>query len=175
MKYKAYNVTWKCRGYGVDPHRLEKYMVGLEDYRYCKGVRRLGKSLEWRPDPWQDINEKPRKYRSWKAHSKCRHQWERHEPPAIEGGWSWDEDGSKGDHRRKWVMDCLKKKGVCIFNVHHDKGLEILDVPCNQFGGQAPGTDEEIHEFCTVHFNTTFPQMKRPTSTVRTSCLSTPG
>ncbi|MBO4513719.1 MAG: PcfJ domain-containing protein [Victivallales bacterium] len=133
MKYKAYNVTWKCRGYGVDPHRLEKYMVGLEEYRYCKGVRRLGKALELRPDPWEDINEKPRKYRSWKAHSKCRHQWERHEPPAIEGGWSWDEDGSKGDHRRKWVMDCLKKKGVCIFNVHHDKGLENFLENCENW------------------------------------------
>ena len=44
---------------------------------------------------------------------------------------------------------------------YHDKGLEILDIPCNQFGGQAPGTDDEIHEFCTVHFNTTFPQMKK--------------
>ena len=41
---------------------------------------------------------------------------------------------------------------------YHDKGL---DIPCNQFGGQAPGTDEEIHEFCTMHFNTTFPQMKK--------------
>jgi glutathione peroxidase len=44
---------------------------------------------------------------------------------------------------------------------YHDQGLEILDIPCNQFGGQAPGTDEEIHEFCTMHFNTTFPQMKK--------------
>ncbi len=44
---------------------------------------------------------------------------------------------------------------------YHDKGLEILDIPCNQFGGQAPGTDDEIHEFCTVHFNTTFPRMKK--------------
>ena len=44
---------------------------------------------------------------------------------------------------------------------YHDKGLEILDIPCNQFGKQAPGTDEEIHEFCTMHFNTTFPQMKK--------------
>jgi len=44
---------------------------------------------------------------------------------------------------------------------YHDRGLEILDIPCNQFGGQAPGTDDEIHEFCTVHFNTTFPQMKK--------------
>lgn len=44
---------------------------------------------------------------------------------------------------------------------YHDQGLVILDIPCNQFGHQAPGTDDEIHEFCTVHFNTTFPQMKK--------------
>jgi len=43
----------------------------------------------------------------------------------------------------------------------HAEGLEILDIPCNQFGGQAPGSDDEIHQFCTVHFNTTFPQMKK--------------
>ena len=43
----------------------------------------------------------------------------------------------------------------------HERGLEILDIPCNQFGGQAPGSDDEIHQFCTVHFNTTFPQMKK--------------
>ncbi|MCR5302379.1 MAG: glutathione peroxidase [Lachnospiraceae bacterium] len=48
-----------------------------------------------------------------------------------------------------------------LYKDYHDKGLEILDIPCNQFGGQAPGTDEEIHEFCTVHYNTTFPQMKK--------------
>ena len=48
-----------------------------------------------------------------------------------------------------------------LYEDYHDKGLEILDIPCNQFGGQAPGTDDEIHEFCTMHFNTTFPQMKK--------------
>lgn len=48
-----------------------------------------------------------------------------------------------------------------LYEDYHDKGLEILDIPCNQFGGQAPGTDKEIHEFCTLHFNTTFPQMKK--------------
>ena len=48
-----------------------------------------------------------------------------------------------------------------LYRDYHDKGLEILDIPCNQFGGQAPGSDDEIHEFCTVHFNTTFPQMKK--------------
>ncbi|MBQ9338272.1 MAG: glutathione peroxidase [Lentisphaeria bacterium] len=48
-----------------------------------------------------------------------------------------------------------------LYRDYHERGLEILDIPCNQFGGQAPGTDDEIHEFCTVHFNTTFPQMKK--------------
>ena len=38
------------------------------------------------------------------------------------------------------------------------KGLQILSLPCNQFGGQAPGTDEEIHQFCRLHYDTTFPQ-----------------
>ncbi len=48
-----------------------------------------------------------------------------------------------------------------LYKNYHDLGLEILDIPCNQFGGQAPGTDAEIHDFCTIHFNTTFPQMKK--------------
>ena len=42
-----------------------------------------------------------------------------------------------------------------------DKGLEILDIPCDQFGHQAPGTDEEIHEFCTMKFGADFPQFKK--------------
>ena len=48
-----------------------------------------------------------------------------------------------------------------MYRDYHEKGLEILDIPCNQFGNQAPGTDDEIHEFCTLHYNTTFPQMKK--------------
>ncbi len=48
-----------------------------------------------------------------------------------------------------------------MYTKYHDKGLEIVDIPCNQFGAQAPGTDEEIHEFCTLHYNTTFPQMAK--------------
>lgn len=43
----------------------------------------------------------------------------------------------------------------------HDQGFEIVDVPCNQFAGQTPGTDEEIHEFCQLKYNTQFPQMKK--------------
>ena len=48
-----------------------------------------------------------------------------------------------------------------MYKKYHEKGLEILDIPCNQFAGQTPGTDEEIHEFCTLHYNTEFPQMKK--------------
>ena len=42
-----------------------------------------------------------------------------------------------------------------------DKGFEILDFPCNQFADQAPGSDDEIHEFCTVKFGTEFPQFAK--------------
>ena len=48
-----------------------------------------------------------------------------------------------------------------MYEKYHDVGLEIIDVPCNQFAGQTPGTDEEIHEFCTLKYNTQFPQMKK--------------
>lgn len=48
-----------------------------------------------------------------------------------------------------------------LYEKYHDKGLEVLDIPCNQFGHQTPGTDDEIHEFCQIHFNTMFPQMKK--------------
>ena len=41
-----------------------------------------------------------------------------------------------------------------------DQGFEILDFPCNQFFRQAPGTDEEINEFCSLHFNTKFTRFK---------------
>ena len=42
-----------------------------------------------------------------------------------------------------------------------DQGFEILDFPCNQFLHQAPGTDEEINEFCTLKFNTKFTRFKK--------------
>ena len=48
-----------------------------------------------------------------------------------------------------------------MYEKYHDQGFEVIDVPCNQFKGQAPGTDEEIHEFCQLHYNTKFPQMKK--------------
>ena len=43
-----------------------------------------------------------------------------------------------------------------LYETYKDRGFEILDFPCNQFGGQAPGTDSEIANFCTSRFGTTF-------------------
>ena len=48
-----------------------------------------------------------------------------------------------------------------LYKEYHDKGLEILDFPCNQFGKQAPGSDDEIHEFCQFKYNTTFDQFSK--------------
>ena len=48
-----------------------------------------------------------------------------------------------------------------LYDQCHDQGLEILDFPCNQFYGQAPGSDEEIHTFCTGRFGITFPQFSK--------------
>ena len=45
-----------------------------------------------------------------------------------------------------------------LYEKYHAEGFEILDFPCNQFGGQAPGSIEEIHQFCTANFNIKFPQ-----------------
>ena len=53
------------------------------------------------------------------------------------------------------------KEIEAMYEKYHDRGFEVIDVPCNQFAGQTPGTDEEIHEFCALKYHTQFPQMKK--------------
>ena len=48
-----------------------------------------------------------------------------------------------------------------MYEKYHDQGFEVVDVPCNQFKGQTPGTDEEIHSFCQLTYGTQFPQMRK--------------
>ena len=48
-----------------------------------------------------------------------------------------------------------------MYEEFHDKGFEVIDIPCNQFANQTPGTDEEIHEFCQLKYKTQFDQMKK--------------
>lgn len=48
-----------------------------------------------------------------------------------------------------------------LYDRYRSRGFVVLDFPCNQFAGQAPGTDEEIHQFCTLSFGTTFPRFAK--------------
>lgn len=48
-----------------------------------------------------------------------------------------------------------------LYQQYKDRGLVILDFPCNQFLEQAPGSDADIQAFCTLHYNTTFPRFQK--------------
>ena len=48
-----------------------------------------------------------------------------------------------------------------LYEEFHGKGFEVLDFPCNQFGHQAPGDNDEIHEFCTTKYKTQFDQLDK--------------
>ena len=82
-----------------------------------------------------------------------------------------ENDVSLSEYRGKVLLIVNTATG-CGFTPHYeplgamyremkDRGLEILDFPSNQFANQAPGSDEEIHEFCTLKFGTDFPQFKK--------------
>ena len=53
------------------------------------------------------------------------------------------------------------KELEALYEKYSGEGLEILDFPCNQFGSQAPGTIQEIHQFCTANYNIQFPQFDK--------------
>ena len=53
------------------------------------------------------------------------------------------------------------KELEALYEKYHSLGFEILDFPCNQFGEQAPGTIQEIHQFCTANFDIQFPQFDK--------------
>lgn len=48
-----------------------------------------------------------------------------------------------------------------IYEAYKDSGFVILDFPCNQFGSQAPGSYDDIHDFCTGRYGITFPQFAK--------------
>jgi glutathione peroxidase len=53
-------------------------------------------------------------------------------------------------------------KGLeALFRKHRDKGLEVLGFPCNQFGAQEPGNDQEIATFCETNYDVTFPMFAK--------------
>lgn len=80
-------------------------------------------------------------------------------------------DVSLGDYKGKVLLIVNTATG-CGFTPHYepleamykelkDKEFEILDFPCNQFANQAPGSDDEIQQFCTVKFGTEFPRFAK--------------
>lgn len=82
-----------------------------------------------------------------------------------------DNSVSLSDYKGKVLLIVNTATG-CGFTPHYepleemyrdlrDKGFEILDFPCNQFANQAPDSDEDIHQFCTLKFGTEFPQFKK--------------
>ena len=48
-----------------------------------------------------------------------------------------------------------------MYDKYKEQGLEILDFPCNQFAGQAPGSNIEIDNFCSLNYHTTFPRFSK--------------
>ncbi|KXT80453.1 glutathione peroxidase [Streptococcus oralis] len=48
-----------------------------------------------------------------------------------------------------------------LYERYQNQGFEILDFPCNQFMGQAPGSAEEINSFCILNYQTTFPRFAK--------------
>ena len=79
--------------------------------------------------------------------------------------------GSLGDHKGKAVLvvNVASKCGLTpqytglerIHEKYQDRGFTVLGVPCNQFGGQEPGSPDEIKEFCSTTYGVTFPMTEK--------------
>jgi glutathione peroxidase len=52
-----------------------------------------------------------------------------------------------------------------LYSTYKDKGFDILAFPANDFGGQEPGTSQEIQKFCTISYNVTFPLFEKIVAT----------
>jgi glutathione peroxidase len=73
---------------------------------------------------------------------------------------------SLGDYRGKTllIVNVASRCGLTpqytglqqLYEQYKDRGLEILGFPCNQFGAQEPGTEEEIQTFCSTKYDVTF-------------------
>lgn len=85
----------------------------------------------------------------------------------LPGGKTYDFEQLKG--KVVLIVNVASKCGFTpqytglqkLYDNHKDKGFIILGFPCNQFGGQEPGNDEEISSFCQLNHGVTFPLMKK--------------
>ena len=126
MKNKSLNLVKQGTQNSTGWLRAMRISSDREDGTF-KSVRRLRKRFDQLDDwdwgcttsRWLDKN-----FRNWKVHSKCQHQWERHEIPVIKysTGIYFDSRLAE-DHNRKWVLECLRLKKTCAFNTHNDDNL----------------------------------------------------
>lgn len=80
-------------------------------------------------------------------------------------------DTSLGEYQGKVVLvvNVASKCGLtpqyegleALYQKYKDKGLVVLGFPCNQFGGQEPGSEAEIKEFCSSKYDVTFPMFSK--------------
>ena len=81
------------------------------------------------------------------------------------------EASSLGDHSGKalLVVNVASKCGLTpqyagleqLHETYGDRGFSVVGFPCNQFGGQEPGTAEEIETFCSTTYGVTFPMFEK--------------
>ena len=99
-----------------------------------KDARRLRAIFPWLDDWDRCRGSYNKNYRNWKAHSKCRHQWEKHEftvskyPDGVY--LSYSNRRMSEDHYRDWILECLRQKKTCVFDLHHDGQLEYAITNC---------------------------------------------
>ena len=100
-----------------------------------KDARRLRAIFPWLDD-WDRFRGSFNKYyRNWKNHSKCRHQWEKHEftvskyPDGVVLSYR---NHMSEDHYRDWILECLRQKKTCVFDLHHDGQLEDAITSCGR-------------------------------------------
>ena len=80
-----------------------------------------------------------------------------------------DQDLSEYEGKVVLIVNTASKCGFtpqyegleALYKKYHDKGFEILGFPCDQFGHQEPGSDEDIAQFCTLNFGVSFPLFKK--------------
>jgi glutathione peroxidase len=81
------------------------------------------------------------------------------------------EQSSLGEHAGKTllIVNVASKCGLTpqytaleeIYERYADRGFEVLGFPCNQFGGQEPGSAADIEQFCTLNYSVTFPLFEK--------------
>lgn len=80
-------------------------------------------------------------------------------------------NATMGDYKGKvlLIVNVASKCGLTpqyealekMYEQYHERGLEVLGFPANEFGAQEPGTNTEIQEFCTMNFGVKFPMFEK--------------